>query len=351
MPIPAQIAFDKMLASFRQRLVVRHVLRLLVRSWLVAGLLLTVSLLIVVALPWWLFSVNSLLGWVIACGGSIAGAVLYALSKRTSLPTIQETAMAAESRLDTSNGLITSAIATSGIFDTEVTARAENELSDAIQEPAPALFSLQQVIVAPMLTVVLALILVVLSGLESKTNAIAEVHEVVDSPVIESSWNAMDTGIERTQADQLALAKAKGLEAKSETLHDNADTIRKAKSKTEAQAALDNARKGLPENVSKDVLPEIIAEDKAGRDEIANKIESIADEVSAAAAKLRQDGGSKGTLDSGGDVTAEPDETPDNLVAMPKFESTLVTMSPFVGMTPARRELAARAVKALEETK
>lgn len=340
-----------MLATFRQRLVVRQVLRLLVRSWLVAGLLLLVFLLIVVALPWWLFGVNSVLGWALACGGSIAGAAFLALSKRTSLPTIQETAMAAESRLDVSTGLITSAIAATSIFKTEVIVRAENELSDAIKNPAPALFSLQQVIVTPMLTLVLALILLVLSGLESKTSAIAETPEAIDSPVVDTSWNAIDTSTERTKVDKTALAKAKGLQEKSETLRDNADTIRKAKSKTEAQEALNNARHGLPESVSKDDLPEIVADDKAGRDEIARKIESIADEVSAAAAKLGQDGGKQGTLDSGGDVTAEPDETPANLVAMPKFESTPVTISPFVGMTPARRELAARAVKALEDLK
>ncbi|MDC1141667.1 hypothetical protein OAU50_01125 [Planctomycetota bacterium] len=343
----ADTTFQHLLGAFRRRLVVRHLLRLALTGWVVFAVAATVSLLIVVLLPWIVLDFHSPMSWVLSGVVSVGCGVLAIIRQHVSLPTVTESALAAEGRLEESNGVISSAIATQGVFRSELVRQAEGALGHAMKRPAPALFTLRQLIAAPVLTLLLALLLIPSTSFQSK--ALAEsLPKQTDIPATASSWNAIDTGSERTSTDASAVAKAKGLKESAASLHEAAKKVRNATSKEDTQKALDSAREQAKESTGD--LPETAPEGETEREKLARKIETIADGMSAKAKNLAVENGIKGTQDSGNDVTAEPDETPRSMIEMPKFEHTPRSLSAYAGLTPARRTLAIRAVKLLEET-
>lgn len=347
--------FRTNLRYFRRQLVVRYALRLVAQSWVVLSVTLALALVVAVGLPWLIFDVNLLAGWIVAGGCSVALALGFAFRKHVSFPDMRESAMAAESRLNTeTTNAITTALTCKGKFGGVIYERADAELTEAMSLPAPALLTLRQVLATPVLTLLLALLVVTFVGLESQTHANAD-ESPTDSIVQPSNnWAAIDTGSQRTSADAEALAKAKGLKQEAQALRESAHNIRKANTKSEAQAALDAAKTNMPENTATPVLPEVAPDDTAGKEELAQKIEDVASELDAKSLAISSKAnldGQKGTLDNGYEVIAQPDETPKHLLKMPRFEYLPAKIRAGAGLTTARRELAARAVKALEEIK
>ncbi|MHC4841999.1 MAG: hypothetical protein ACYTDT_13760 [Planctomycetota bacterium] len=337
-----------MLASFRRQLVLRHVFRLAVTGWVVFVVSAAMALCVGVLLPWLLFDVQSVIGWVFAAVFSITCGLSASIRQRTAMPTKHESAVAAEGRMQQSEGVIASAIADDSVFHSEIERQAEFALNEAMTRPAPALLTVKQVIAAPLLTFLLALLLVPLVGLESKT-LVEDTAETPETSDTRNNWNAIDTASERSAADAAAVAKAKGMKESATSLREDAEAMRNAKTTDDAQRALDSARRSVPQNTNSDELPEIAPDDAKEREKLARKIESIADGLSARASELTAENGTKGTKDSGNEVVAQPDETPSNMVKMPVYKRQPMKVKPLAGMTIERRELAARAIKALEE--
>ena len=349
---------ESRLKSVAMRLVVRQVVRASVSGVTGAAFGLAVGIVFLDLLPRALFAFSAGGGALAASGmlGFLVGSLLD--WRRYKLPTLQDAALALEARLENDTGALAAALRVEegSSFYRPVITRAAGELRRAQEASAPELLSTRRLVLVPMFALAVGVGVVAVLGMtppDRVTSIPAPPTEVSDA---RESWNAIDTGRDRTDSDSAAYREAMRMEETATTLKKSAKTLRDAAASSDSkQQALDEARKAV-ESVGNETvglapgdLPDELPADTKDQAVLADKLEGAAAGLSADAARLKADSAAT-TQDSGTSGDFDVSVSPREFVTLPalKLEPGKSTAQSLATQTPARRALAARAVQSLE---
>jgi hypothetical protein len=285
---------------------------------------------------------------------AVAGALLGAVweLRRFDVPSLQETALALEARLVQDSGALAAALRVEETdpFFAPLLARAQADLTDAERAPAPVLIRTRRLVLVPLMALA--------SGVAFAAVIAAEPTAPIETATAArggdaSKWRDVDIGGGRSQAEIDARRKALGMKEQSATLNRSAATLRDADAAAshpqalrDAKAALESSERALTSMAAED-LPDSVPAEADERAKLANALEAAAGKLSAAAAKAGVEAGSEDT-GKGGEFSG--DGQAPVLVPFPRVSGpTEAPVQAHASQTPARREMAARAVKALED--
>jgi hypothetical protein len=345
---------ESRLTAFKARLVARQALRSAFTGLAGAAAGLGLGVVFLELLPRLLLNASPGVWPVVAAAALGCFAAVGWEMRRYRVPSLQDAAMALEARLDADTGALAAALRVTeqDAFYLPVLQRAEQDLHAAEQAPAPVLIRTRRLVLVPLMVLVSGVAFAAVIGAEPP----------VDTTIVTNAkggnaqaWSNIDVGGNRSEADRDAVRKALGMKEAAATLNQSAATLRDAAaSDDQRNTAVGEARKALGDADSK--LTGLAAEDipatapttEAKRTTLAERLESAAKGLGSAATKLEN--GKSGGEDPGkeGDFGGT-DETVE-LVPIPRIERTTATPARSVAtQTPARRELAGRAVRALEK--
>ncbi|MCC6465646.1 MAG: hypothetical protein IT463_09935 [Planctomycetes bacterium] len=292
-------------------------------------------------------------GWWLA-GAGATGALLGGLhsARRLGWPTLHDAALALENRLISRDGSLATALALHGDagFAHAVHARALAELAAAKAQPAGPVLTLRQLLLTPVLLLVAGLCLLWQGAAD---NAATPGTDAAPSAQPAAGWRALDMGGARSAADQAAVREAMGLKETAATLQKAATVLRNATASPEQQAgALAAARaaaEALPAHaVTALEIPAQPPAEPAAREALAAELQRAAEAAAATASRL--EGKALGTHDTGAGEAAATTATERVFVPFPRVEAGtggVTGNDDLAAQSPERRELAARAVRAL----
>jgi hypothetical protein len=272
--------------------------------------------------------------------------------RRDLIPTQQHTALALESRLPRDSGALAAALRMTEqhAFFAPVLAGAGNDLREAERAKAPVLIRTRKLLLVPLAALASGVALAAAVGIDAPGAASPTIVTPESRP-----WTAVDVGGGRSEADREAYRKAQGLREAAATLNESAATLREAAAGAEARAgALRDAKAALARSGSDSAagtaseLPEKAPEDDRSREKLAALLEAAAKGLGSRAAAFEK-GGARGSEDFGGTGTFDATGKAAEFIAMPAWNTTGVAPARAIAsQTPARRELASRAVRELE---
>jgi hypothetical protein len=340
------------LRASKARLIARQVLRSAFTGIAGAASGLGLGVVFLDLLPRLLFAQSAgLPALLIAASAGAVGGVLLEL-RRYRMPSLQETALALEARLERDSGALAAALRVNDAdpFLTPLLARAEADLSAAERAPAPVLIRTRKLVLVPLMALASGVAFAAVITAEPPARAQATVTAKGGDP---ATWQGLDVGGGRSQAEAEAYREALGMKEQSATLNRSAATLRDAQASSahpqalrEAKDALANADNQMT-GIAPEELPEGVPADQAEREKLADAFEAAAGKLAAAAAKAGSEAGSE---DTGRNGEFTPGEIATVLV--PFAVTARVADTPvqaYASQTPARRALAQRAVAALED--
>lgn len=353
MTAPASRAeLESRLKGVAHRLVARQLARAAFSGLAGAGFGLGLGVLFLDALPRLLLSASAGAVPIAACAA--AGFVIgFAYQfRRYSPPTVQDAALALESRLERDTGALGAALRTDeqSAFYRPLLVQAGEDFARADEAPAPVLIPTARLIVVPVIVLASAVAFawVLSAGLPQSFKS--EPTQPGDS-----AWAPIDIGGERSAEDQAAYRKALGMKETAATLNKAAATLRAADAtRDEKSQALNEAREAINSDEAKAAGIELVnlpTELPAGEGEqkaLADVLAEAASGMGAAAKKVEE--GESATEDTGGVGEFGDASKARELVPFPPQAAVKSqTGEVLAAQTPARREMAKRAVEALEK--
>lgn len=320
-----------------------------------AAAALTVALLFMDLLPRVLFSATAGLAGPLALMlvGFVAGA--WFELRRRSLPGVTEAALALQARLPGDAGAMAAVLRIDAdhAFYNPLVTRAAKELQAALAAPAPVLIPTSKLVLTPVLVLIgaLALAVALTVAAPTETDLIA-----TDQPVADRAWANIDVASGRSEADHKALQEALGMKQAAASLRDSATTLREASSTDEKSAALANAREALTDaadrgaatDLKSDDLPATVPDNEAELEALAARLDAAADSLGDAAARI-EEGKPAGSRDTAREGDFGADAKVRALVPFTLRLEAAQSPAAVAAQSPARRELAGRAVKSLED--
>lgn len=282
-----------------------------------------------------------LAGGVAACVGALFSAVWAVRTVR--VPGSREAALVMESRLDTSDASLATALEATGPFVGPVLARARQEMIAAFKASAPPLLATRVLVGVPVLLI--AAIALTVLGLDLRPASIDGTVRP-DTPVVRGGLAAVDVGGSRGAADAQALAEAAGMRQAANDLSKAATALRQAGTDAEAGRALEDGRAALagikPEQRPNLELPSTVPQAPDARARLADEMAAAAGAITRRTeAVIGKGSGAEGGGSNPGDVAS-----PQDFVAVPRAGPPQIVPGEavaLVGQNPARRALVARA--------
>ncbi len=328
------------------RLTLRQFARATVRGVIWAGACGVLAVGLLVALPLLMGEALDLAAWVaagIACVALIVGFLSAAAGTR--LPGVSDAALSLQARLRDDDSAIATALQLrqGDYFEAPVLTRAGDALRKALEQPAPHVLRLRELLLAPVAA--LAVVTALVWAFESRP-------PVAASPASADRGSASAFSLDLPTGrvpDSGTTGRSTAIAALRDALRDAADALQSTDF-NRANEALESARRAMADASSHDLqqagqsLPSDVPNDMAGRRELAARIEAIADGLGGA------EGGEGGTSDSGreGDQPSAMDNTV--LVPFPKADRRQGGIAAEIALqSPQRRALAQRALE-LEES-
>lgn len=340
------------------RLLARQVVRAAFSGVAGAAFGLALGVVFLELLPRALFAYSA--GGVALAAVSAAGFV-FGMSlewRRYRMPTLQDAALALESRLDNDTGALAAALRVdeASSFYRPVLARATGELHEAEQASAPELISTRRLVLVPLFALAVGVAVVAVMGMKPPPTKTGIAGVLPTDSESRQTWNNIDVGGDRTAADSSAYREAMGMEEVATTLNNSATTLRDAEATRDSkQQALADAREAADSvdveavGLSPTDLPAELPDDAETQAELADKIMSAAAGLSAKADSLRKDGKAGATEDSGTNGKFDVSDTSREFVTLPalKIERSELAPKSLAAQTPARRAMASRAMQSL----
>lgn len=354
--IATRAELEARLKRVAKRLLARQFARAAFSGLAGAGIGLGLGVLFLDLLPRFLFGATTgpLAISLAALGGFIAGAA-YQFRLFTP-PTMHDAALALEARLERDTGALGAALRTveDSVFYQPLLAQAREDFALAGRSPAPVLIPTARLVIVPLIVLasVVAFAGVISAGMPQGGGG-------GDAPgsSAASAWAPVDIGGTRTAQDQAALRRALGMKEVAANLSKSAATLRDANATTEQKAnALNEAKGALASDAAKSAdveaieVPDELPTDDAGQEALADKIARVAAGMNGMAKRLENDaGGRQATDDSGRNGEFGENGATRELVPFPKLpEVETAPQRALAVQTPARREMAERAVRTLE---
>lgn len=296
----------------------------------------------------WLLFATGLVGFIVG---------VFAQRARFGAPGLVDSALAMESRLAHDTGALAASLnlTEDSAFAQPVLTRAESELKQAALRKPPSLLTIRQLIVVPGLMLVGGISLSLAYSAPRADPRNQPVAGVTDArQPAPANWADMDIGGERSDDDRAAYREALGLKETAAKLRDSADVLRDAASApTDRERAYRQAREAMSADANTGdatrEMPDALPDDDREIDDIATRIEDYADTLASAADTRLTKSGGRADASTKGEF--ESDLKP--AITTPFPEPDIATTSkemrePTEAQNMARRELATRAVKALE---
>ena len=353
--LASRLELETRLKGVAARLVARQFARAGFSALAGAGIALGLGVLFLDLLPRLLFATTAGVLPVAACAlGGFVVATVYEFRKfRT--PTLQDAALSLESRLEHDTGALGAALRTGedSAFYRPLLVQAGEDFAQADRAPAPVLISTVRLVAVPLIVLAagVAFLWVLTAGVPQAPGGGDEGAN--ESP---SAWAPVDIGGGRTAAEQAAYREALGMKETAATLNRSAATLQDASASLEEKTrALRNAEAALAEGkaVSAEMesidLPGELPDSEADQQALAEKIMQAAAALADAAARIEEGAATEDTGGNGefGESTAARELVPfpPPAAIAPRAQEALAVQ------TPARREMAKRAVAALERVR
>jgi hypothetical protein len=242
-------------------------------------------------------------------------------------------------------------VAETDAFYVPVLQRAQQDLQVAELAPAPVLIRTRRLVLVPMLALASG---IAFAAVISAEQPIAQGTRETARGGKAQSWSNIDIAGNRSEADRDAYRAALGMKETAATLNKSAATLRDARASMEQRdEAVGEAKSLLADTDSKltgmivGELPDTAPATEVERAKLAERLEAAAKALGRAATKLEK--GEGGTEDSGNTGEFGPAGENVKLVPLPPIEpARKIPARAIAVQTPARREMAGRAVKALE---
>jgi len=354
--ITSRAELETQLRAEAARLIARQAVRAAFSGLAGGALAMGLGVLFLDLLPRLLFATHAEWPWLLltAAAGAMVGIGLEL--RRYRAPSLQDAALALEARLSRDSGALAAALQVeeNSVFYAPVLARATNELRQARQAPAPLLIPTRKLVVVPALALAAGVALIAVVSIKPP-DARGSGGAATAANQQSSDWTGVDVGGTRSEADRAAYRKALGMKETAAQLNRTAAVLRDESAGQSARdSALKNAKQALGEAQVNEVglaaedLPVEAPVDEAERAALAERLEAAAGKLGAAAMKLEQ-GDRSATVDSGKAGEFRPGKARTELVPFPVL--TRMPAAPaeaIAAQTPARRELADRAVQAFE---
>jgi len=278
-----------------------------------------------------------------SAGATLGG--IFAL-RRMRLPNAVEAALALESRLESRDGSLPTALQSPTAFDGLLLKNAQQELAAALAAPAPHAVTTRGLVAAPLAMIMTAL----LAALGWNTPLAVSAVIVGDTPEpAGAGLSAINVPTGRDTGDAAAVAEAAGLRRASTELSKAAAAMRETANPEQANAALESAKAAVGELSAKDrpdlVLPTSAPATPEARAKLANDMEAASGGLKRAAENKPTSGSGSGEGNT--DNTPEAG-SPSRFVSFPAFKWQAGPEQPsteLAGQTPARRALVERAMR------
>lgn len=345
---------ESRLRASKARLVARQGLRSAFSGLAGAACGLGLGVVFLELLPRLLFATSLGIAPALAAGAAGCAAALVADLRRYRMPSLQETALALEARLTQDTGALAAALRVDETdpFYAPLLVRAEADLTAAEHAPAPVLIRTRKLVLVPLMALASGVAFAAVVAAEPPVQANAAVTARGGN---ESKWRSVDVGGGRTEVEAAALREALGMKEQAAALNRSAATLREAEStQSERNQALQDAKSALEGADGKAAviaptdLPETAPTDANDRGRLADALEAAASGLTAAAENVAK--GNAGSEDTGNEGDFNAVDASGRLVP---FAPALVTQdarqNATATQTPARRQLAQRAVAELEK--
>lgn len=354
--ITSRAELETQLRAEAARLVARQAVRAAFSGLAGGAVALGLGVLFLDALPRMLLATHA--GWPWLLLTAVAGAIVgtgWEL-RRYRAPSLQDAALALEARLAHDSGALAAAlkVGENSVFYAPVLARAANELQQARQAPAPLLIPTRKLVLVPALALAAGVALIAVVSIKP-ADARGSSGAAPAANQQGSDWPGVDVGGTRGEADRAAYRKALGMKETAAQLNRTAAVLRDESAGQSARdSALKNAKQALSDaqvneaGLAAEDFPTAAPVDETERAALAERLEAAAGKLGAAAAELEH-GDRTATVDSGKAGEFQPGKARTELVPFPVLTRMPAAASEAIAaQTPARRDMAVRAVEAFE---